>query len=95
MANNIDFKFEEAPRVKRTGRPVDPEELKIAKTLRENPGREARVFDFRGAAHRAGGVAQQINKGERAAFKDGFSAVSRSGVVYVTYVGGENVNDTE
>lgn len=87
----LNFKFEEAPKTDRNGggRTPDPREFEIAQQLRDNPGREARVFEF-DKPKTATLTAQTIRKAERAAFRDGgFTARSRTidgkGVVFVTY----------
>lgn len=86
-------KKEDVPSARRGPASADPEELAAAQMLRDDPGQSYRLFEFTGdrAPLKAASLASSIRKGERAAFKDGFSASARTidgkGVVYVTYSG--------
>ena len=83
-------KKEDVPAATRGPRAVDPAELEAAQMLRDDPGQSYRLFEF-DSPKKATALAASIRKGERSAFRTGFSAVSRTvdgkGVVYVTYSG--------
>ena len=82
-------KKEDVPATRRIGR-ADPAEIEAADLLRSDPGQSYRLFEM-DSPTAAGAIANQIRKGQRSAFRDGFTAQSRTvngkGVVYVTYVG--------
>ena len=81
----MDVKWETPPRAK-AGRNVRPEEVELAKALRQNPDKWARMAEFSIEDRaKAAAFAQTIRKGERSAFRtdplvDGgeFESVSRT-----------------
>lgn len=72
------------------GRRLSPELINAAEVLKEHPGRSARIAEYQNSSS-ASALAGRINKGNPPFNPEGsYTAVSRNGVVYAQYVGGEN-----
>lgn len=84
----MDIKWENPPA--QTRGVGNPDEVEMANALREQPNAWARLFEFDNAT-KAGALSSQISTGQRAAFRAGFQAKSRTingkGVVFVRFVG--------
>jgi len=63
------------------------EQRELAEQLRGRPGDWA-VFPTHGSYVAARALASRISRGRQSAFREGFEAMCRDGVVYVRYVGG-------
>lgn len=82
------FKWENPPAQTRGS--ASPDELEAAAQLKTQPQTWARILEF-DTSTKAGAVAQLINNGTRAAFREGYEAKSRTidgkGYVYARFVG--------
>lgn len=84
---SYDIEWAEPPAAK-GGSLIRKKQREFAEELKTRPNQWA-IYPSTGSSVAIRALSSRISKGRLSAFKEGFEAVSRHGVIYVRFVGGQ------